>query len=219
MIGKYGRPEMSDFKLHCFALSGNSYKVALFLALAQQKWEPVFVDYLNGETRTREWRETVNEQGEAPVLEHQGKKLTQSALILDHLAQVTGKFGPESEEERQEIWRWMLFDNHKFTSYYATLRFMYGLQKSGETPVTQFFRERVRAAYQIVDNHLGKTPFLVGERLTIADLSLAGYVFMPEDTGISKSEFPNIEAWKARIQAMPGWQHPYDLMPGPTSAI
>ncbi len=124
---------MSDFKLHCFA--------PLFLALAQQKWEPVFVDYLNGETRTREWRETVNEQGEAPVLEHQGKKLTQSALILDHLAQVTGKFGPESEEERQEIWRWMLFDNHKFTSYYATLRFMYGLQKSGETPVTQFFRD------------------------------------------------------------------------------
>ncbi|MNC37145.1 hypothetical protein D3C75_857000 [compost metagenome] len=54
---------------------------------------------------------------------------------------------------------------------------------------------------------------MVGGRLTIADLSLAGYVFMPEDTGIALAQFTHIEAWKARIQALPGWKHPYDLMP------
>ncbi|NIE77147.1 glutathione S-transferase [Pantoea sp. Ap-967] len=208
---------MSEFRLHCFALSGNAYKVALFLALAKRDWQPIFVDYLNGETKTKEWRAAVNEQGEVPVLEHRDKKLSQSALILDYLASATGQFGPDSEEEKQEIWRWMLFDNHKFTSYYATLRFIFGLQKAGETPEVQFLRDRARAAYQIVDDHLRDKSFLVGERLTIADLSLAGYVFMPEATGISDSEFPNIQAWKARIMAMPGWKHPYDLMPGPTS--
>lgn len=208
---------MPEFKLHCFALSGNAYKVALFLALAKQDWQALFVDYLNGETKTKEWRVAVNEQGEVPVLEHGDKTLSQSALILDYLATTTGQFGSDNVEEKQEIWRWMLFDNHKFTSYYATVRFMFGLQKVGETPVVQFLRDRARAAYQVVDDHLHERCFLVGERLTIADLSLAGYVFMPEATGISETEFPNIMAWKARIMAMPGWKHPYELMPGPTS--
>ncbi|GAB7531237.1 glutathione S-transferase family protein [Pseudomonas sp. 3A(2025)] len=208
---------MSEYKLHCFALSGNAYKVALYLALSHQNWQPVFVDYLHGETKTQVWREAVNEQGEVPVLEHRGQKLTQSALILDYLAETTGQFAAHSPEERQEIWRWMLFDNHKFTSYYATLRFLYGVQKTGDTDVTRFLRERAVSAYQIVDQHLANTPFLVGKRLTIADLSLAGYVFMPEDTGMNMNDFPNIQAWKTRIQAMPGWEPPYELMPGPTT--
>lgn len=205
---------MSEFKLHCFAESGNAYKAALMLELTGQPWQPVFVDFFKGQTRAQGWRDEVNEQGEVPVLEHDGQKLTQSALILDYLAEVTGQFGPQDKDEQREIWRWMLFDNHKFTSYYAALRFLFCLKKTGETPVTEFLRERATAAYRIVDTHLASTPFMVGGRLTIADLSLAGYVFMPEDTGIAVAEFTHIEAWKARLQAVPGWKHPYDLMPG-----
>ncbi|WP_153788865.1 glutathione S-transferase family protein [Pseudomonas sp. EMN2] len=204
---------MSDYKLHCFAESGNAYKVALMLELTGQPWQAVFVDFFNGQTRGQAWRDQVNEQGEVPVLEHAGETLTQSALILDYLAERTGQFGPRDDAERREIWRWMLFDNHKFTSYYASLRFIFCLKKSGETDVTRFLRERATAAYRVVDAHLAQTPFMVGGRLTIADLSLAGYVFMPEDTGIDLKQFAHIEAWKARIMAMPGWKHPYELMP------
>ncbi|MGE8326782.1 glutathione S-transferase [Pseudomonas sp. Je.1.5.c] len=204
---------MPQYKLHCFGESGNAYKAALMLELTGQDWQPVLVDYFHGQTRTDSWRQQINEQGEVPVLEHAGQTFTQSALILDYLAAQTGQFGPQSEEEHREIWRWMLFDNHKFTSYYATLRFLYGLKKTGETEVTKFFRERATAAYQVVDQHLSQTPFMVGGRLTIADLSLAGYVFMPEETGMQLTDFPHIEAWKARIKAVPGWKAPYELMP------
>ncbi|KNX77527.1 glutathione S-transferase [Pseudomonas sp. 250J] len=204
---------MAEYTLHCFAESGNAYKVALMLELTGQDWAPVFVDFFHGQTRGQDWRDAVNEQGEVPVLEHAGEKLTQSALILDYLAERTGRFGPRDEHEKREIWRWMLFDNHKFTSYYAALRFIYCLKNLGESDVTRFLRERARAAYQIVDAHLADTPFMVGGRLTIADLSLAGYVYMPEDTGLALDEFRHIEAWKARIQAVAGWKHPYDLMP------
>ncbi len=204
---------MPEYTLHCFAESGNAYKAALMLELTGQDWQPVFVDFFNGQTRDRDWREAVNEQGEVPVLEHAGQRLTQSALILDYLAERTGQFGPRDDHEKREIWRWMLFDNHKFTSYYAALRFLLCLKKTGETEVTGFLRERATAAYRIVDAHLQKEPFMVGRRLTIADLSLAGYVFMPEDTGIVLGEFVHVEAWKQRIQAMPGWKHPYELMP------
>jgi len=204
---------MSDYTLHCFAESGNAYKAALMLELTGQDWQPVFVDFFNGQTRDPQWRDAVNEQGEVPVLEHAGQRLTQSALILEYLAERTGQFGPRDDNEKREIWRWMLFDNHKFTSYYAALRFLLWLKKTGETEVTGFLRERATAAYRIVDAHLAKAPFMVGGRLTIADLSLAGYVFMPEDTGIVLTDFSHIEAWKQRIQAVPGWKHPYELMP------
>ncbi len=83
--------------------------------------------------------------------------------------------------------------------------------------MTAFLRQRALAACGIVDAHLENRSFMLGDRLTVADLSLAGYVFMPEETGIDHSAFPAIAAWKDRIKSMPGWRHPYDLMPGPTS--
>ena len=56
---------------------------------------------------------------------------------------------------------------------------------------------------------------MVGDHLTIADLSLAGYVYYADEYGIDwAADYPPIHAWAERIKAMPGWKHPYDLMPG-----
>ena len=207
---------MAEYRLHCMKESGNANKVAMMLALAGTDWEPVWVDYFNGATRTEAFRGEVNEMGEVPVLEHGATRLTQSGVILHYLAEQTGKFGGRNADENREILRWILFDNHKFTSYYATLRFLFGLQKSGETPVVEFLRTRARGAYGIVDKHLAGRDFLLGDRPTIADLSLGGYLFYTEPTGIDrKQEFPNVEAWAARIAELPGWKHPYELMPDP----
>jgi glutathione S-transferase len=207
---------MAEYRLYGFKESGNAYKAALMLELCGCDWQMVWVDFFNGQTRGEAFRAETNEMGEAPVLEHNGRRFTQSGVILDYLAEATGKFGPRDEAERREILRWTLFDNHKFTSYYATLRFLFGLQKTGETPVTEFLRTRARGAYGIVDKHLAGSAFLLGDRPTIADLSLAGYVFYTEPTGIDRAkEFPNVEAWAGRIAALPRWKHPYDLMPDP----
>ena len=114
---------MAEYVLHCFAQSGNAYKPALALALAGADWEPRFVDYFGGETRTPEYR-ALNLMGEVPILLHNGLVLSQSGVILDYLAESLGQFGPDDATERREILRWMFFDNHKLTSYTATLRFM-----------------------------------------------------------------------------------------------
>ena len=204
---------MAEFRLHGFGESGNAYKVALTLTLSKADWELVPVAFFKGATREEGWRASVNEMGEVPVLEHRGERLTQSGVILDYLSTVLGTFGGRGEAESREIWRWILFDNHKFTSYFATLRFLYGLQKTGETPVTEFLRGRAKSAFHILDKHLAGREFVVADRPTIADLSLAGYAFYDEPTGIDRSEFKNIEAWRARIKALPGWKGPYELMP------
>lgn len=204
---------MAEYKLYCMGESGNSYKAALMLALTGADWEPVWVDFFNGETRQDKFREGVSEMGEVPVLEHNGERISQSGVILDYLAERTGQFGGRSPAERREIWRWILFDNHKFTSYFATLRFLVGIQKAGDPAVIEFLKGRAKSAYAIVDKHLAGRSFMLGERPTIADFSLAGYVYYPEETGFDLSPFANVETWAKRISALPRWKHPYDLMP------
>jgi glutathione S-transferase len=203
---------MAEYRLYGMGESGNAYKAALMLNLSGLDWEPVFVDFFNGENRTEKYRTEINEQGEIPVLLHQAKVLTQSGVILQYLAEKTGRFGGADADEAREILRWILFDNHKFTSYFATLRFMVGLQKTGETPVTEFLRARALGAFAIVEKHLNSRDFIVGNRPTIADFSMVGYLYFTEETGIDRTPFPNINAWAERIASLPGWAHPFDLM-------
>jgi glutathione S-transferase len=204
---------MTDYKLYCFGESGNAYKVALMLQFCGLSWEPIWVDFFNGETRTPEFRSTVNEMGEVPVLLHNGKKFTQSGVILDYLAEQTRKYGPKSEDERREILRWTLFDNHKFTSYIATLRYLIALAKTGETPVTEFLRGRTLNSLKILNSHLAHQDFLIGKRMTIADLSLCGYLYYGDELPFALADFSNVENWLDRIKNANGWKHPYDLLP------
>lgn len=204
---------MAEYTLHCFAQSGNAYKPALMLALCGADWEPRFVDFFNGATRTPEYRD-VNVMGEVPVLEHRGRSFSQSGVILDYLAEVLGKFGPRDNDERREILRWLLFDNHKFTSYTATLRYLRNFAPGADPAAIAIFRGRAEAAWKVLDAHLVGREWIVDRRPTIADFSLAGYVFWPEEIGVDWNDYPNIRDWAARIAALAGWRHPYDLMPG-----
>jgi glutathione S-transferase len=204
---------MADFRLYCFAQSGNAYKAALMLNLCGADWEARYVDYFNGETRTPEFRE-INAMGEVPVLEHQGRRWSQSGVILDFLAARFGRFGWQDEDQRREILRWLLWDNHKLTSYIGTLRFLLRFQKTGESQVTEFLRSRVNTNLALLERQLAGRAFVTGERASIADLSICGYLYWPDEFGVAWADYPNIEAWLARIAALPGWVHPYQLMPG-----
>ena len=204
---------MADYKLYCFAQSGNAYKAALMLQLCGADWEPRFVDFFKGETRGKEYR-AINEMGEVPVLEFGRRRLSQSGVILDYLAAALGRFGPDDEEERREILRWTLFDNHKLTGSIATLRFLLQFAKTGETEVTKFLGNRAGVALKVLDGHLAEADFVVGGRPTIADISLCGYLFWPDEFGVGWDDYPSIGAWLARIEALPRWVHPYELMPG-----
>ncbi len=204
---------MAEYTLFCFAQSGNAYKAALALELAGADWTPRFVDYFGGETRSAAYR-AINIMGEAPVLEHRGCRYAQSGVILDYLAESLGRFGPRDSEERREVLRWLLFDNHKFTSYTATYRFMRTFVKDPDPGAMAEFRKRAEVAWGVLNAHLEGRSFVVGERLTIADLSLCGYLFWPEEIGVDWSVYPHLDAWLARIAATPRWKAPYELMPG-----
>jgi glutathione S-transferase len=204
---------MAEYTLYCFAQSGNCYKPALMLELAGADWAPRKVDYFNGETRTPDYR-AVNVMGEAPVLEHAGKRLSQSGVILDYLAERYPRFGPRDADERRDLLRWLLFDNHKFTSYTATYRFLRTFVKDANADVKAEFRKRAEGAWSVLNAHLEGRRYVVGDRLTYGDLSLCGYAFFDDEIGVDWATYPHIRAWLDRIRGEPGWRHPYDLMPG-----
>jgi glutathione S-transferase len=207
---------VAEYRLYGMGESGNAYKAALMLNLCSLDWEPVFVDFFNGEGRTEQYRSDINEFGEIPVLEHDGQRLTQSGVILHYLAEKAGRFGPANAEEAQEIWRWILFDNHKFTANMATLRFLRCFAPNPVDPaVLAFMRGRVNASYAIGEKHLQSRPFILGAEPTIADISMAGYIFYPPgETGLDlATEFPALDAWRQRIAGLQNWRGPYELMP------
>lgn len=204
---------MSNYVLHCFAQSGNAYKCALMLELCGADWSAKFVDFFKGGVRSPEFL-ALNPMGEVPVLEHGDIRLSQSGVILDYLAGELGKFGPENAGQKREVLRWLLWDNHKLTGYTATLRFLIMFAKTGETPVTEFLRARAKTAYGVLDRHLSGRDWVAAPKPTIADLSICGYLYWPDEIGVDWRTYPNIEGWLERIKSLSGWRHPYDLMPG-----
>jgi glutathione S-transferase len=145
--------------------------------------------------------------GEAPVLTL--GRLSQSR-ILDYLAE-SGAFGA-ADVERREIRRWSLGQSqadelHGDAALHAHLR-------PGPEPAVLASCADAETAWGVLDAHLNGRRYVVGDRLTIADLSLCGYLFWPDEIGVDWDLYSNIRDWLSRIRREPRWVHPYELMPG-----
>ena len=207
---------MAHYRLHYFPESGNSYKLALMLTLCGQAFEPVWTDFGSGVTRTPEWRRTVNAMGEIPVLEEDGVSLTQTAPILLQLADRYGRFGGADGRERFEVLRWLFWDNQKLSGHMAAYRFRRAFQPPSDPAVLAYLKGRVDDFLGILDGHVRDRLFIAGDRPTVADLSMTGYLVFPkEESGYDlAASHPAISAWLQRVAALPGWTAPYDLLPG-----
>ncbi|TMJ42133.1 MAG: glutathione S-transferase, partial [Alphaproteobacteria bacterium] len=194
---------MAEYQLYCFAQSGNAYRAALMLNLIGADWEPIWVDFFGkGEPRSPQYRANVNEMGEVPVLAHQGKKLSQSGVILTYLADRSGQFRPEGEDEKLEALRWIIFDNQKVNGFLGPYRFLRCFAKPPADPaVLAFLKGRIDTNIAIIDKRLSSRPFVLGARPTIADLSLVGYLYYPaEEFGFDiATQHKNIAVWLDRI--------------------
>jgi len=201
-------------KLHCFGESGNSYKAALALELAGVDWTPVKVDFFGGAARTDAFRD-LNVMAEAPVLETGDMTLTQSGVIQQWVIDTTGQLGG-MPEDKYDVLRWVLWDNHKMSSQAGVTRFLMNFlppEKRPE-PVIAFMQGRLNSAFDTLNRHLTDRDWIVGRDVTVADISCCSYLYYPEPFGFDRADWPHIDAWLTRLSELPGWKHPYDLMPG-----
>lgn len=201
-------------ELHCFGESGHSYKAALTLELSGLEWKPVFLDFFHGANRSDEYR-AMNVMAEAPVMIDGDVTLSQSGVIQHYIVEKTGKMGGKTKEEEREILRWILWDNHKLSSQAGMQRFLMNFLPEDKRPaeVIAFNAGRLKAALQTLNTALEGRAWLVGDDVTIADLTCCGYLYYPEPFGFDRADYPNINAWLTRMSDLPNWQHPYDLMP------
>jgi glutathione S-transferase len=126
------------------------------------------------------------------------------------------KLGGRSAAERREVLRWLFWDNHRLSGVAGPRRFIENFLPEDKRPAgaIAFMQGRLKAAYTILNDHLANRSWAAGASVTVADLSLCGYLYYPEPFGFVRADWPHIDAWLGRISALPGWKAPYDLMPG-----
>jgi glutathione S-transferase len=184
--------------------SGNGYKVRLLLHQLGVPFERVELDVTKGATRTPAFL-AKNPNGRIPTLElEDGTCLPESNAILWYLAEGT-PFLPEDRLGRAQVLSWMFFEQYSHEPNIATLRFWthqgWLEQRAALVPGK---REAGKAALGVMEGHLARRRFFVGERYTIADIALYAYTHVAEEGGFALAKYPAIRAWLARVAAEPG---------------
>jgi glutathione S-transferase len=191
-------------RLYNVAYSGNSYKVRLMLAQLGIVCEIVEVDILKGESRTPEFLK-INPNGRTPVLDDNGFVLAESNAILAYLGRGT-KFLLEDRQLWAQVFQWLFFEQYSHEPYIATSRFW--LQHKSDSPeraaILAARRDGGWAALKIMEDHLGKNDFFVGQ-YTIADIALFAYTHVSHEGGFPLDDFPKIRRWIERVKAQPGF--------------
>ncbi|WP_296254699.1 MULTISPECIES: glutathione S-transferase family protein [unclassified Pseudomonas] len=186
--------------------SGNCYKIKLMLNLlgAQYQWVPV--DILKGETETEAFL-AKNPNGKIPVLElDDGTCLWESNAILNFLAEGT-PFLLTEPRLRTQMLQWQFFEQYSHEPSIAVARFIQfylGLPQE-RLEEYQSLHRRGYKALKVMEQQLLRTPFLVGERFSIADIALYAYTHVAHQGGFDLTRFPAIEGWLARVQQQPGY--------------
>ncbi len=200
---------MTNLILHEYAPSGNCYKIRLTAAHLGIAMERRGYDILAGETRTPSFLETVNANGRIPVLQIGDRFLPESNAACFYLADGSPLI-PTDRFARADMLRWMFFEQYNHEPNIATLRFW--LAFVGEHALSDLQKAQIAckraagdAALALMDEQLGRTPFLAGDELTLADIALYAYTHVAAEGGFDLDFYPAVMAWIARIAAMPNY--------------
>jgi glutathione S-transferase len=208
---------MTTLRLHDYAASANCYKVRLLLAQLGLEYERVPVDIFAGDTLTAEYAR-INPQRQTPVLERDGAEpLTESGAILVHLAEGT-EYLPENSNQRAQVLKWLFFEQTEVIQGIAGLRFRLVTQRIRPDGREALWRRSVGdAALTVLNDKLGKSDYLAGERYSIADIALFAYVHVANEAGFELSEYPQVQEWIEKIEGTRGYMN--DLEPYPPNSM
>jgi glutathione S-transferase len=187
--------------------SGNCYKIKLLLTQLGLAHEWVPIDILKKETHTAEFLAR-NPNGRIPVLQlENGEFLPESNAILNYLAEGS-PFLPSERLAHARVLQWMFFEQYSHEPNIATARYIVRYLGS-PAHEQERLRQRMAPGYKALDvmeQHLAATPFLVGGRYSIADITLYAYTHVADEGGFDLAAYPQVRAWLARVAAQPGYQ-------------
>jgi glutathione S-transferase len=204
------------FTLYGHQLSGPTYKVALMLSLSGEPFSYNHVDLRAGAHKQPDYL-AKNRFGQVPCLYDGKDHFCQSASILQYLAEVLKKFGGKNAEEHAHIREWMFWDFDRLApGIYRSRAYKAGLRKGGQE-VVDSFKSDGEAGLKVLEGHLGKHAWLVGDKPTIADIDCYGVVHYAP-ISFDLASYPKLADWKKRFEALPGFGTPEQLVPGEQKA-
>lgn len=186
--------------------SGNCYKIKLVMSLLEIEHEWLHVDILAGETHTDAFKK-LNPNTRIPVLVlPDDRVLTESNAILNYLADGTDLI-PGDRFLRAQVLQWQFFEQYSHEPFIATARYInkyLGLPKE-RLAEYEGKQEGGHKALSIMEARLKEASFLVGDALTIADISLYAYTHVAHEGGFDLSGYPAIGKWIGRIEGQPNF--------------
>ncbi|MGV8920561.1 MAG: glutathione S-transferase family protein [Pseudomonas sp.] len=186
--------------------SGNCYKVKLMLSLLGLEYQWIPVDILGGETETPEFL-AKNPNGKIPVLElEDGTCLWESNAILNFLAD-SSRYLPSEPRLRTQVLQWQFFEQYSHEPYIAVARFIQFYLGLPEERMAEY-RKMQKVGYRalkVMEQQLTRTPFLVGDTFSIADIALYAYTHVAHQGGFDLEPYPGIRQWLARVTQQPGY--------------
>jgi glutathione S-transferase len=199
---------MDRLVLHEDPISGNCYKIRLVAAHLGLPIERRSYDVLKQDTRTPAFLATVNPNGRIPVLQIGERFLPESSAACFYLAEGSPLI-PADRFDRADMLRWMFFEQYNHEPNVATLRFW--LAFVGEERLNDAQKELLpakraagEAALGLMDAHLATRDFFVANAFSLADVALYAYTHVAGEGGFDLARWPSVQAWIARIAALPG---------------
>jgi glutathione S-transferase len=182
------------------SISGNCLKVKWTADYVGRAYEWIETDVLKGETRSPEFL-AINPAGQAPVVVlEDGRPLAQSNAIILFLAEGSDLI-PADAYVRARMLEWMFWEQYSHEPYVAVARFQVKYLGKPVADLDPKLVERGTAALRRLEDGLAASPFLVGERASLADVALVAYTRMAPDGGFDLAVYPRLVAWIARVEA------------------
>ncbi|QUM76240.1 glutathione S-transferase family protein [Moritella sp. 24] len=186
--------------------SGNCLKVKLLLSILNIEHEWIHVNILDGETQTDEFL-SKNPNGKIPAVELDDRRcLCESNAILGYFAENTSLL-PTDKYEKAKVYEWLFFEQYSHEPFIAVARFIQKYLGMPKERVDEYhsLQSGGNKALQLMETQLQLSDYLVGNRMTIADISLYAYTHVADEGGFDLNHYPAIQSWCERIKSTPGY--------------
>jgi len=186
-------------KIYGDSKSGNCLKVSWTADFLGRSYEWIETDIMQGESRTPAYL-AMNPAGQVPaVILEDGRPLAQSNAIILHLAEGSDLI-PQDPYDRARTLEWLFWEQYSHEPYVAVARFQVRYQGKPVEALEPRIVERGAAALQRMELALRGSPFLVGDRVSLADVALVAYTRVCHEGGFSLDLYPAVKAWVGRVE-------------------
>jgi glutathione S-transferase len=198
-----GKGDRMTLRIFGDGKSGNCLKVKWTAQRLNLPFDWIEVDILKGESRTADFL-AMNPAGQVPaVILEDGRALAQSNAIMLHLAEGSVLI-PADPYLKAKMYEWLFWEQYSHEPYVAVARFQVAYMGKPVESLDGKLVERGHAALARLENGLSESGFLVGDRLTLADIALVAYTRVAHEGGFDLARYPAVKAWVGRVETALG---------------